>query len=82
MARERGEGSIYRPKGSNVYHVKFYKNGRPIRETTSSTELNEAKKVLRQRLAEVRTDTFVFAGPPGGSRRRHDPTGTGQHQER
>ncbi len=59
MARERGEGSIYRPKGSNIYHVKFYKNGRPIRETTGSPEISEAKKVLRQRLAEVRTDTFV-----------------------
>jgi integrase len=59
MARQRGTGSIYRPKGSNILHLKFYRNGRAIRESTHQTKMKQAEKLLQLRLASVSTGTFI-----------------------
>jgi integrase len=57
--RERGTGSPYRNKGSAVWSIKFYDRGVPRRESSHSTDLNVAERLLKRRLAEVMTDTFV-----------------------
>jgi integrase len=57
--RPRGTGSIYRPKGSSVYWIKFFRNGKPHRESSESDKVKTAEKLLGQRLAEARTDMFV-----------------------
>jgi integrase len=61
MARPRGTGSLYHQKGSAVWWVKYYRNGKPYRESTHKTDEKEAQDFLRRRLAEITTGTF--AGP-------------------
>jgi integrase len=58
MARTRGSGSIYKQKNSAVWWVKYYRNGKPYRETTRTTDKSEAKDFLRKRLAEITTGNF------------------------
>ena len=58
MPRPRGSGSIYRPKNSAVWWVRYYRNGKSFRESTRTTEYGEATKFLRKRLAEITTGNF------------------------
>lgn len=53
MKRPRGTGSIFRWKNSAMYWIKYHVNGTPIRETTHSTKLDDAKRLLRVRLGEA-----------------------------
>src|SRR5216684_9275662 len=57
-SRPRGTGSIYLQKGSAVYWVKYYRNGKPYRESTHKTNKKEAQDFLKQRLAEIVTGNF------------------------
>jgi integrase len=57
--RERGSGSIFH-NGSAVWWIKFYVRGIPKRESSKSTDINVAKKLLRRRLAEVEMKSFVM----------------------
>lgn len=61
MPRPRGTGSIYRQKGSAVWWVKYYRNGKPYRESTHKTDEKEAQGFLTQRLGEIVTGNF--SGP-------------------
>ena len=54
--RCRGEGSIYRRSLSPFLWIKYYKQGKPIRESTRTGNLGKATRFLRQRLAEVGSD--------------------------
>ena len=58
MPRTRGSGSIYLQKGSSVWWVKYYRNGKPFRESTRTTERSKAQQFLRKRLAEITTGDF------------------------
>jgi len=58
VSRPRGTGSIYLQKGSAVYWVKYYRNGKPYRESTRKTNAKEAQDFLKQRLAEIVTGNF------------------------
>jgi integrase len=49
--RRKGGGSYYR-RGS-VFWVKYYKNGRPYRESTGSTLERDAKDLLNRRLGDI-----------------------------
>lgn len=55
MARPRGTGSIYRRKGSNIWWIKFYQNGRAFRQSTRTTSEKLAIRLLQQRLGAVAT---------------------------
>jgi integrase len=61
MARRRGAGSIYKQPGCKTYTIKYYKNGRSIREATGLSAFQAARQKLNQRLNEVGTGTY--AGP-------------------
>jgi integrase len=56
--RARGSGSIYQ-NGSSVWWVKFYVRGIARRESSHSTERKAAEKLLKRRLAEVETKTYI-----------------------
>jgi integrase len=56
--RARGSGSIFH-NGSAVWWVKFSDRGKATRESSHSTDYNVAEKLLKRRLAEVLTDSFV-----------------------
>jgi integrase len=58
MKRPRGTGSILRMNGSNVLWIKYYRNGKPIRESAHTTKVKEAEKLLRVRLAAISTGTY------------------------
>jgi integrase len=66
LIRRKGKGdlpgSIYRPKyrdkdgnliESMVYWVKYYKDGKPLRESTKTTDYDEAVAFLADRVADV-----------------------------
>lgn len=59
MPRPRGTGSVYRQKESAVWWIKYYRNGKPYRESTHTQDEGKAKDFLKQRLAEITTGAFV-----------------------
>lgn len=59
--RRRGEGSIYTKPRSPFLWIKFYKAGKPIRESTRTADSAKAARFLRQRLAEAESSP---AGSP------------------
>src|ERR1039457_6256780 len=56
--RPRGSGSIYQ-NGSAVWRIKFSVRGKSQRESSRSTDRKAAEKLLKRRLAEVETRTFI-----------------------
>jgi hypothetical protein len=58
MPRPRGTGSIYLQKGSSVYWVKYYRNGKSYRESTHKTTEKEAQDFLTERLGQIVTGNF------------------------
>lgn len=56
--RPRGSGSIYQ-NGSAVWWVKFYVRGIARRESSHSPDRKVAEKLLKRRLAEVETKTYI-----------------------
>jgi integrase len=56
--RARGSGSIYQ-NGSTVWWVKFYVREIARRESSHSTDRKAAEKLLKRRLAEVETKTYI-----------------------
>ena len=59
MKRPRGTGSIFEMKGSNVLWIKYYRNGKPVRESSHTTKVRDAERLLSRRLAEVSTNTLI-----------------------
>ena len=59
MKRPRGTGSILRMKGSSVLWIKYHRNGKPVRESAHTTNVKEAEKLLRQRMAAISTGTYL-----------------------
>jgi len=51
--RQRGTGSLYKQKSSDVWWMKFYVHGKPRRESTHKRDWSEAANVLKLRLAEI-----------------------------
>ena len=49
--RRRGEGCIYRPKGTANWWIKYHLNGKPYAETSGSPDRRAAEKLLKGKLA-------------------------------
>ena len=58
-SRPKGTGCIFMRPDSNKWWIKYSRNGKPYRESTNSTNRRKAEKMLKLRLAEIATDTFV-----------------------
>jgi integrase len=56
--RPRGSGSIYQ-NGSAVWWIKFYVRGIARRESSHSPDRKAAERLLKRRLAEVETKTYI-----------------------
>lgn len=61
MPRPRGTGSVYQQKGSSVWWVSYYRNGKQYRESTHETNWQKASDFLKKRLGEIVTGNF--SGP-------------------
>jgi hypothetical protein len=57
MKRKKGDGSVFQ-RGA-VWWVKYYRNGKPYRETSGSEKESEARKLLKRRLGEIVLGRFV-----------------------
>jgi integrase len=59
MSKDYGDGSVYQRKGSPAFWIRFSANGREQRESSKSTDEKVARKLLKRRLAEVKSGEFV-----------------------
>jgi integrase len=62
----RGDGRIYRRKGSNHWWISYCHQGKELRESSKSIEYRVAQKLLKRRLQEIGADTLglqAFLGP-------------------
>jgi len=51
--RQRGTGSLYKQKGSEVWWMKYYVHGAPRRESSGKRDWYGAAEVLKLRLSEI-----------------------------
>ena len=54
--KARGSGSVFRR--GHTWWVKYYRHGRPYRESSGSRDRKQAERKLKRRLAEVETGQF------------------------
>jgi integrase len=59
IKRPRGTGAILRRKNSPYWWLQFYRNGRPFRESTQTTDRRKAERMLARRLASVASGQFI-----------------------
>ena len=57
--RPKGTGSIYQRPDSAVFWLKYSKNGKPYRESSQTTDRRKAERMLKVRLSEITSGTFV-----------------------
>jgi integrase len=57
MKPKRGTGSIY--KRGNIWWIKYYQGGDPIRESSESEKESDAWKLLRRRQADITIGRFT-----------------------
>jgi len=55
----KGTGSIYQRPDSAAFWLKFSKNGKPYRESSQTTDRRKAERMLKVRLSEITSGTFV-----------------------
>jgi hypothetical protein len=54
--RDKGNGRIFKRKGSEFFWCAYYLRGKEYRESTHKTDQSEAEKFLKRRLKEVSAD--------------------------
>jgi hypothetical protein len=59
MKRPRGTGSIFQFKGCSIWWVKYYRNGRAVRESSKSDKRKVAERFLAKCLADVSTGNYI-----------------------
>ena len=57
--RPKGTGCVYQRPDSPVWWIKYSRNGKPYRESAKTTNQRKAENVLKTRLAEIATGTFI-----------------------
>jgi len=55
--QKKGDGHLY--LRGEIYWIKYYRDGKPYFESTKKTDAQQAGKVLKKRLAEIMTGTFI-----------------------
>jgi integrase len=88
QARDPGKegtvGSLYKQKESSIWWVKYYVNGRPVRESTGTAYDDEAKRFLKTREGQAasgmpivpRADRLRYEEAAGDLRVHYQTTGT------
>jgi integrase len=46
-------GMLYKRRESRFWWIKYYRNGRPVRESTGTEKETEARRILRERLGDL-----------------------------
>src|SRR6266700_6271834 len=63
--RQRGNGRIFKRKGSPFYWLAYYLRGKEYRESTGTEDEKQAERFLKRRIKEVGADQ-IDAKPFGG----------------
>lgn len=58
MSRRKGTGMLYKQPGCATWTIKYYRDGKCIREATGLTDYKAARQKLNHRLGQVATNTF------------------------
>jgi integrase len=61
VRRPKGTGSVFQRPDSDVWWIKYSRNGKPFRESAKTTNKRKAEALLKLRLAEITSGTF--SGP-------------------
>jgi integrase len=61
MAKPRNSGSVF--QRGRIYWIKYYKDGRPFRESSESEIRDDAERLLKRRLGDIVTGKFAGLGP-------------------
>jgi integrase len=59
MSRPKGTGCVYQRAGTSVLWIKYSRNGKPFSESSHTQDKRKAEKILKQRIAEIQTGTFI-----------------------
>jgi hypothetical protein len=59
MSRPKGTGCVYQRPDSSVWWIKYSRNGKDFRESTHTDNKRKAERLLKQRVAELVTGTFL-----------------------
>jgi integrase len=51
--RERGEGGLFKMKGSRMWYGQWYQNGKPVRVSLKTDVKEEAKRLLRRKMGDA-----------------------------
>jgi hypothetical protein len=57
MKRKKGDGSVFQ-RGA-IWWVKYYRNGKPYRESSGSDKESDARKLLKKRVGEITLGRFI-----------------------
>jgi integrase len=59
MNRPKGTGCVYRRAGTTAWWIKYSRNGKAFCESSHTPDKRKAERMLKQRLAEIQTGTFI-----------------------
>src|SRR5262245_61210886 len=59
MSRAKGTGCVYQRAGTTMWWIKYSRNGKPFSESSRTTDKKKAEKILKHRLSEIQTGTFI-----------------------
>jgi hypothetical protein len=57
-------GTVFRQKGRSTWMIKYYRDGRPIYESSGTDIKDDAKAILRQREGALADGRPLKARPP------------------
>jgi integrase len=57
--RQYHTGALYQRPGSQIWWIKYHRNGKPFRESTKQTIEGKAARMLQSRLDEITKETFI-----------------------
>lgn len=57
--RPRGTGSIFKQPGSRFWWICYYVNGQPVRESSRSEKITDARNFLKDKIAKAENGDFI-----------------------
>jgi hypothetical protein len=57
--RPRGTGCVYQQKGSSLWWIQYYRNGKPYRQSAGTSNRRKAERLLQRKLGEIATGNFL-----------------------
>ena len=79
-------GMLYKRGESRFWWIKYYRNGRPVRESTGTGKETQARRILRKRLGDLAAGRLsvpsMLAGTVAGTEKENAATSAAQVLEK